>query len=81
VDLPGEAVVAVVIDKIPFPAPGDPVRDALAERAEKRCELLARLCGERGERIRVLRALLEVACEGEVAGEAEPDDTGADSWT
>jgi ATP-dependent DNA helicase DinG len=25
-----------VIDKIPFPAPGDPVRDALAERAEKR---------------------------------------------
>ena len=36
VDLPGEAVVAVVIDKIPFPAPGDPVRDALAERAEKR---------------------------------------------
>ena len=49
---------------------------ARAERAEKRCELLARLCGERGERIRVLRALLEVACEGEVAGEAEPDDTG-----
>jgi ATP-dependent DNA helicase DinG len=36
VDLPGEAVVAVVIDKIPFPAPGDPVRDAIAERAEKR---------------------------------------------
>lgn len=36
VDLPGEAVVAVVIDKVPFPAPGDPVLDALGEIATAR---------------------------------------------
>jgi ATP-dependent DNA helicase DinG len=33
VDLPGEAVVAVVIDKMPFPPPDDPVMQALSELA------------------------------------------------
>jgi len=33
VDLPGEAVVAVVLDKMPFPVMGDPVLDALSELA------------------------------------------------
>lgn len=33
VDLPGEAVVAVVLDKMPFPVVGDPVLDALSELA------------------------------------------------
>ena len=54
---------------------------AKCEAAERRCEQLARVAGERGERIRVLRALLEAVCDGEVAGETEPDDAGADSWT
>jgi len=36
VDLPGESVVAVVIDRIPFPVPDAPIVSALAERAEKR---------------------------------------------
>lgn len=31
VDLPGDALVAVVLDKIPFPQPGDPVQDAIKE--------------------------------------------------
>jgi ATP-dependent DNA helicase DinG len=31
VDVPGEALSCVVIDKIPFPAPGDPVLDAIQE--------------------------------------------------
>jgi ATP-dependent DNA helicase DinG len=33
VDLPGEAVVAVVLDKMPFPEMGNPVLDALSELA------------------------------------------------
>jgi ATP-dependent DNA helicase DinG len=33
VDLPGEAVVAVVLDKMPFPLMGDPVIDALSDLA------------------------------------------------
>lgn len=33
VDLPGESVVAVVLDKMPFPVMGDPVLDALSELA------------------------------------------------
>lgn len=33
VDMPGEAVVAVVLDKMPFPVVGDPVLDALSELA------------------------------------------------
>lgn len=32
VDVPGESLVAVVIDKLPFPTPDDPVIDALCER-------------------------------------------------
>jgi len=32
VDLPGDALVAVVLDKIPFPQPGDPLQDAIKER-------------------------------------------------
>jgi ATP-dependent DNA helicase DinG len=32
VDIPGEALSCVVIDKIPFPTPDDPIMDALAER-------------------------------------------------
>ena len=33
VDVPGEALSALVIDKIPFPTPGDPVLEALSEKA------------------------------------------------
>lgn len=33
VDLPGESVVAVVLDKMPFPLMGDPVIDALSDLA------------------------------------------------
>lgn len=36
VDLPGEAVVAVVIDKLPFTPPDDPVMQALGELASYR---------------------------------------------
>lgn len=32
VDLQGDACVALVIDKLPFPPPGDPVMDAIGER-------------------------------------------------
>lgn len=32
VDVPGEALSAVVIDRIPFPPPDDPIADAIAER-------------------------------------------------
>jgi ATP-dependent DNA helicase DinG len=35
VDVPGEALTAVVIDKLPFPSPGDPVLEALKERDGK----------------------------------------------
>jgi ATP-dependent DNA helicase DinG len=33
VDVPGEALSCLVIDKIPFPSPGDPVLDALSDKA------------------------------------------------
>jgi len=33
VDVPGKALSCLVIDKIPFPSPGDPVLDALSDRA------------------------------------------------
>lgn len=33
VDVPGEALSCLIIDKIPFPSPGDPVLDALSEAA------------------------------------------------
>lgn len=36
VDVPGGACVCVVVDKLPFNPPGDPVMDALQERAVKR---------------------------------------------
>ena len=36
VDVPGGACVCVVVDKLPFAPPGDPVMDALQERAVKR---------------------------------------------
>jgi ATP-dependent DNA helicase DinG len=36
VDVPGHASIVVVIDKIPFAPPGDPVIDALCERAVAR---------------------------------------------
>lgn len=36
VDVPGASLVAVVIDKLPFAPPGDPVLDALCERAVAR---------------------------------------------
>jgi len=32
IDVPGEALTAVVIDKLPFPPPDDPVADAIRER-------------------------------------------------
>lgn len=32
VDVPGEALSCLIIDKIPFPAPGDPILDALSEK-------------------------------------------------
>lgn len=35
VDVPGEACSCVVIDKLPFKSPGDPVWDAMVERAGK----------------------------------------------
>ena len=35
-DVPGDACVAVVIDKLPFPHPEDPIIDALSERAGSR---------------------------------------------
>jgi ATP-dependent DNA helicase DinG len=31
VDVPGEALSCLIIDKLPFPSPGDPVLDAIAE--------------------------------------------------
>lgn len=36
VDVPGHSLVAVVIDKLPFAPPGDPVMDAICERAVRR---------------------------------------------
>lgn len=36
VDVPGHALVCVVVDKLPFAPPGDPVMDALCERAVAR---------------------------------------------
>lgn len=35
VDVPGEALSAVVIDRLPFPSPDDPIADAIAERDPK----------------------------------------------
>lgn len=35
VDLQGESVVAVVVDKLPFPPPDDPVLQALCDRTER----------------------------------------------
>ncbi len=32
VDVPGEALTLLVIDKLPFPAPGDPLVEARCER-------------------------------------------------
>jgi ATP-dependent DNA helicase DinG len=34
VDIPGQALQCVVIDKLPFPPPGDPLVDARAEQLE-----------------------------------------------
>lgn len=36
VDVPGSACIAVVVDKLPFAPPGDPVMDAICERAVAR---------------------------------------------
>jgi ATP-dependent DNA helicase DinG len=36
VDVPGPACICVVIDKLPFAPPGDPVMDAIQERAVAR---------------------------------------------
>lgn len=35
VDVPGEALSAVVIDRIPFPTPDDPILDAISEQDKK----------------------------------------------
>ena len=35
VDIPGEALTLLVIDKLPFPVPSDPLHQARAERAEE----------------------------------------------
>lgn len=35
VDVPGESLSCVVIDRIPFPTPDDPIMDAIAERDSK----------------------------------------------
>ena len=34
VDVPGQSLSCVVIDRLPFPAPGDPVGEAIAERVK-----------------------------------------------
>ena len=50
VDVPGEACSCVIIDKIPFPHPGDPVLEALGEK-----------CGGRGFwEVSVPRAVLQL---------------------
>lgn len=36
VDVPGQSCVAVIVDKLPFAPPGDPVMDAIQERAVAR---------------------------------------------
>lgn len=35
IDVPGEAVSLVVMDRVPFPPPGDPVIEKLSEKAER----------------------------------------------
>ena len=35
VDVPGESLSCVVIDRLPFPTPDDPVVDAIAERDDR----------------------------------------------